>query len=381
MRWNDRVTIFETAVATMIVVVVMLVGPGALAHGGDKSLVHVCVNRATREVRIVPPINRCQAEERAVHLIRGGPGEAGAALNGETGAPGPTGAAGPTGPTGATGPAGAAGAAGADAPTSPETCPVSDGDGTDQSTDGEDGTDPEVSDETFFPWAAGGFADNWTEGLLLFGLGFVGALVTSFFLLGGFLPSMGGKVDYELRKTELDAEKARRDSNLSLLDEYTKGKTELSAERVEAGHQLSEHRDGIVARMEADLSRERWRLIAVGFPLYVLLGGFFATAFATNRLQALLIGFGWTAIADRFGLTKENEQRKTEKDTRVAALETETVAAKERSSRLEGELRSAQAQARVLKAQKEALLKSANVAAEAALETPPGTTGGQLETS
>jgi hypothetical protein len=93
----------------------------AFAHGGDGSVIHACIHKQTREVRIVPPKKQCKASEKAKHwAIRGPEGPAGA--DGATGPAGADGATGPAGADGATGPAGAdgtTGPAGADGATGP----------------------------------------------------------------------------------------------------------------------------------------------------------------------------------------------------------------------------------------------------------------------
>jgi uncharacterized protein YlxW (UPF0749 family) len=68
------------------------------------------------------------------------------------------------------------------------------------------------------------------------------------------------------------------------------------------------------------MTSERWRLFTLGFPLYVVLGGFFALAFARDVFQALLIGFGWTAVADRFGLSREEAVRREFRDKQIEEL-------------------------------------------------------------
>jgi cell division protein FtsB len=179
--------------------------------------------------------------------------------------------------------------------------------------------------DVIFPWAQGGALENWVQGLVRFLLGVIGALVTAYLFLGEFLPSMGGKVEVELQKNELDDLKKRRNDILALLEAHVKGDDKISTERVEAAKGLFLDFDTTIGRIEAEMTKERWRLFRIGFPIYVLLGGFFAAAFATNLLQALLIGFGWTAVADRFGLKKEQDVRKQKKDEQIDKLERQGI--------------------------------------------------------
>jgi hypothetical protein len=88
----------------------------ALGVGSSPTLLHGCVNRATRVLRLS---TSCSARESKVSWNQRGPrGDRGA--SGPVGAAGQTGATGPAGPTGATGPAGAAGQAGAPGNTGPQ---------------------------------------------------------------------------------------------------------------------------------------------------------------------------------------------------------------------------------------------------------------------
>lgn len=74
------------------------------------------------------------------------------------------------------------------------------------------------------------------------------------------------------------------------------------------------------------MSSERRRLIATAVPLYLLLGGFFASALATTVLQALFVGFGWTAIAVRAGLKRDQEQAKKQRESELEEIVSDVAA-------------------------------------------------------
>lgn len=111
-----------------IVTLATLLAPiAATAHGGDPSVVHACVKKRGKTVRVVGANKRCKKRERAMHWslqgLQGPQGPAGTpGADGADGADGATGLVGATGPMGATGLDGATGltgATGADGATGP----------------------------------------------------------------------------------------------------------------------------------------------------------------------------------------------------------------------------------------------------------------------
>ena len=167
-----------------------------------------------------------------------------------------------------------------------------------------------------FPWAAksGGLTANWPEGLLYAVLGTAGAMLTVYLFAGDLLPSMGGKARLALMQIDLDDFRQRRKDALDALTACAKSPTPCDAAKVAGWTMLANSSATEVARVEDALNRERARLVATGVPLYLILGGFFAAALASTALQALFVGFGWTAIADRAGLKRDQEVSKKEKD-------------------------------------------------------------------
>ena len=187
----------------------------------------------------------------------------------------------------------------------------------------------QVSD-VLLPWIeSGGFGDNWGEGLGFAGLGIVGALVTIYLFLGGFLPSMGGKAEYEATRLEIEDLTKRRDQQITLRELHTRDEAAVSAERLMEADKLTDDLGDIIEAKEARAAKLRRELIAIGFPLYVLLGGVFGVLFATNALQAILIGFGWTAVADRIGLRRELDEKSRQREEEINKL-TEKAEASER---------------------------------------------------
>lgn len=178
-------------------------------------------------------------------------------------------------------------------------------------------------ESVLFSWITetGGFRENWQQGLGLAVLGVMGALVAMFLFIGDPLPSMGGQVRVrEMEEEIVDLREKWRDSVESqrkLLD----GTGDMQSERLAARQSHAEGIASQLSELRGALARERWRQFGIAIPLYVALGGFFAAAVATNLLQAVVIGFGWTALLDRFGLKRKNE------DTKGVAVEAQDVAA------------------------------------------------------
>jgi len=207
------------------------------------------------------------------------------------------------------------------------------------------------TDVNLFGWASkpGGFSENWPEGIGLFGLGFFGALVTVYLFLGESLPSMGGKAEYGFMQAELTDLKKRRDRSFAVRERYASGDPTVSKVQWEAEGAVYEELASAISNLEDRASKERRRLFALGFPIYLVLGGFFAAAVAANPLQALVVGFGWTSIADRFGLRRELEVRGAAVKDQVTKLENQGAKAQSDLDRCRAENALLQAQVESLR--------------------------------
>ena len=153
---------------------------------------------------------------------------------------------------------------------------------------------------SFFPWLDGGQAPNYQVGLVYFGLGGVGSLAVIYLLLGALLPPTGATGAIEL---ELSQFKRMRREMLALREQYVQGQP-ASKEQLQAVESLSHDLEDMVSRLEERASRERWRLLLLGLPLYAVLGGLFATALVPETQlsprglsSAFLIGFLTVGLA------------------------------------------------------------------------------------
>lgn len=172
-----------------------------------------------------------------------------------------------------------------------------------------------------FGWHVTG---DWGTGWLYFVLGMAGALVTVYLFLGEFLPSMGGKANLARDEIVLEEYQAVRRSISEIRQRAALGHPDSVAEgQLKAAEALSDDLDNMIMFLERRIRSERWRLFALGFPMYVVLGGFFAMALAGNFLEAIVIGFGWTVVADRLGLERETAVRKEIRDTEIGKIETQ----------------------------------------------------------
>ncbi len=166
--------------------------------------------------------------------------------------------------------------------------------------------------------------EDWGTGWLYFVLGMAGALVTVYLFLGEFLPSMGGKANLARDEIVLEEYQAVRRSISEIRQRAALGHPDgVKEEQLRAAEALSDDLDNMIIFLERRIRSERWRLFALGFPMYVILGGFFAMAMAGNFLEAIVIGFGWTVVADRLGLERETAVRKEIRDTEISKIETQ----------------------------------------------------------
>lgn len=174
----------------------------------------------------------------------------------------------------------------------------------------------------FLPWVdPGGFDANIGEGIAFFALGLVGALVTIYLFLGEWLPSMGGKAEYETLQIEVEDLEDRRNVLMALREDFTGGAGELSDEQRDEAKNLSEEIGAEIGTKTARADALHRRILAQGLILYAFLGGAFAVLFAETLVQGMLIGFGWTAIADRFGLKREEAAKAGRRDQEIGKLE------------------------------------------------------------
>ncbi|MCU0571659.1 MAG: hypothetical protein MUC41_01575 [Syntrophobacteraceae bacterium] len=141
---------------------------------------------------------------------------------------------------------------------------------------------------------------QWGRGLLLGGLGLVGALVTVFGLIGGTVPGTAGQA-------QIDADNAR-------LNTYYEQLKRLMATSPPDGTAI-EAVERAVNNLRDDLRAERWRQFGIAAFFYVILGGAVATILAADILQALVIGAGWTGWLGTLGLKADYAKRKELKDT------------------------------------------------------------------
>ena len=159
---------------------------------------------------------------------------------------------------------------------------------------------------------------NWTAGALFAASGLVGALVTMYTLINGTLPGVAGQA-------KIDHDSAQLDRLSQRLEELTNA-SKPDWEGVKATERT-------VNNLRDDLRSERRWLYGIAAPLYLIAGTAFATAFAQDILEALVIGAGWTTFIGTFGLKSDYKQRKEVKDAalnqavarvdRVTSLSTE----------------------------------------------------------
>jgi flagellum-specific peptidoglycan hydrolase FlgJ len=163
----------------------------------------------------------------------------------------------------------------------------------------------------FFPWVTSGdFSDNWLTGLGLAAAGALGALILIFTSLGTFLPSMGGKADWEALGLKIEELEKRREKLLESRERYVRSEVEIGSKQRTEANSIIQTLDGMIATKEAQRKARYRELTLLGIPLYFVIGAVFAVLLASNAMQALLIGFAWTAFIDRFGLRGEEKEKK-----------------------------------------------------------------------
>jgi hypothetical protein len=161
-----------------------------------------------------------------------------------------------------------------------------------------------ITDLDLFTWANTD-PPNWTLGLLYAFLGFMGALVAIFALIGSAVPGTAGAAIIE-------ADTIRLKNNSDRLD------TLIQSEKCDS--ECIKALGTVVNDLRDDINAEKWHQFKYAVPIYLILGAFFATMLALTLLQAILIGFGWTGVIGALGLKNDYEYRKSLKDTEMDTL-------------------------------------------------------------
>jgi hypothetical protein len=161
-----------------------------------------------------------------------------------------------------------------------------------------------------FSWAGrpGGLAANWPTGLMMFGAGIVGGLVTIYATDPDQLPRLGGSRDLQEARARL------AESRTSLLqsrdDLQDQVRRDSDSSRRKALQRLCESLRSDCRMDEKALVRLRRSASYRGFPIFVLLGGVIAVSMASTILHAALIGVGWPAALQGLVIRRERNQIK-----------------------------------------------------------------------
>jgi hypothetical protein len=181
-----------------------------------------------------------------------------------------------------------------------------------------------INSDLFLPWVdSGGFGDNFGEGIAFVVVGLIGSMVTAYYAAGGFLPSTGGKAEYDALMLEHDDLRERYGELSAVVESFAVGDAEVSAERREAALKSAEALSRRMDSVSADARALKRSILARSLPFYLLIGPAFAVLFAENLAQALIIGFAWTLLAERFGLKNEQEAKDRMRRDDIAKLEEE----------------------------------------------------------
>ncbi|MGD2092528.1 MAG: hypothetical protein PVH61_40555 [Candidatus Aminicenantes bacterium] len=156
-----------------------------------------------------------------------------------------------------------------------------------------------------FTWLTGETPD-WSTGILYAIMGFVGALVTVFGLIGGAVPGTGGFT--------------RIKANLQRLEEREKKVDELINDP-QKDPEFLEKVEKATNNLRDDLRVDRRNQFMLASVLYAFLGAFFAALLAKDIIQAMVIGAGWTGLIGALGLKRDYRERKQMKDAITTKME------------------------------------------------------------
>lgn len=137
--------------------------------------------------------------------------------------------------------------------------------------------------------------NNISVGMLFFLLGVVGAAITVYF---GEWEKLRGKSALMLEIEDEIAAKRK-------IAEIIKDPREV---------ELREKWEGLIARDQNRLDKERQFVRMQGTVLYLIIGGVFAAILANTVLEAVAFGAGWTGLIGIFGIKKDSETRRKIRD-------------------------------------------------------------------
>jgi hypothetical protein len=168
----------------------------------------------------------------------------------------------------------------------------------------QEGGTPGVSSVTLADPARWLTADppDYGHGAVLAVAGLVGALITTFFLVGGAVPGTAGQAKIDAETQQLEA-LARRLHELI-------ASTPIEPSAVEAVERT-------VNNLRDDLRAETWRQFLIASCLYAVLGAAIAALLGDDLLTALVIGAGWTGFLGSLGLKRDYAERKAIKDSAI----------------------------------------------------------------
>jgi hypothetical protein len=170
--------------------------------------------------------------------------------------------------------------------------------------DNPNGIPTQITTSDLFTWLMTN-PPNLATGAIFLILGFIGALVAIFGLIGSVVPGTNGKATLEIQITRLETEEKRLDQLIN--DDETNPELLKAVEIA-------------VNNIRDDITQERRKQFNQAACIYLILGAFFAAMLATNMLQAIVIGFGWTAVIGVLGLKNDQEYRKDKKDEAIGIL-------------------------------------------------------------
>jgi Trk-type K+ transport system membrane component len=141
---------------------------------------------------------------------------------------------------------------------------------------------------------------NFILGVVYAGLGFTGAIIAIFFMVGGVIPGTAGQ--------------ARIDADLHRLDLYKERLIELIHQNppdTAAIDSIGNRKD----KMSSRLLKDKMLQFLIAGTLYVIAGSLLAAIFAQDFIQAIAIGLGWTSFMGIFGLKKDYSVRRERKNS------------------------------------------------------------------
>jgi hypothetical protein len=166
---------------------------------------------------------------------------------------------------------------------------------------------------------------NYAAGILFLVVGAAGALATTFFAVGDVMPGTAGAEQFRLRAQNIATAEQLAKKYLARAEELREDPT-ATEEKINWYTEQSERQQRSAGEQQTQLDNERRRQFSTAYPIFVGLGGVFATMLAQDVTQALIIGAAWPTVYGSYKLKQQVQSATANNATLQQQVQSATTA-------------------------------------------------------